>query len=165
MTLYEQDPRIAEIMAMVDPDTGEWLGEEAFLSLHMEEEKKTESLILEYKNLNALSASIREEIKALSSRAASLDKQAENKRNYIAFRLNGEKFETARCSVRYRASESVTWDDTEKVIDWAESSGHADCLSYKPPEVLKTRLKDFIKESVEIPGGVRIEKKRNMVVK
>lgn len=165
MTLYEQDPRVAEIMAMVDPDTGEWLGEEAFLSLHMEEEKKTESLILEYKNLNALAASIREEIKALSSRAAFLANQAENKRKYIAFRLNGEKFETARCSIRYRASESVTWDDITQVIDWAERSGHGDCLSYKPPEVLKTRLKEFIKEGVKIPGGVRIEKKRNMVVK
>lgn len=165
MTLYEHDPRVAEIMAMVDPDTGEWLGEEAFLNLQMEEEEKTEALVLEYKNLAALAASIKEEIKTLSSRAAALAKQAENKRSYISFRLNGEKFETARCSVRYRASESVAWDDTTQVIDWAERSGHADCLSYKPPEVLKTRLKDFLQEGVEIPGGVRIEKKRNMVVK
>lgn len=165
MTLYEQDPRVAEIMAMVDPDTGEWLGEEAFLNLQMEESEKTEALILEYKNLNALAASIKEEIKTLSSRATVLAKQAENKRGYIALRLNGEKFETPRCSVRYRASESVTWDDTAQVIDWAERSGHGDCLSYKPPEILKTRLKDFLREGVEIPGGVRIEKKRNMVVK
>lgn len=165
MMLYEQDPRVAEIMAMVDPDTGEWLGEKAFLNLQMEEVEKTEALILEYKNLNALAASIKEEIKALSSRASALTRQAENKRNYIAFRLNGEKFETPRCSVRYRASESVTWDDTAQVINWAENSGHEDCLSYKPPEVLKTRLKDFLQEGVEIPGGVRIEKKRNMVVK
>lgn len=165
MMLYEQDPRVAEIMAMVDPDTGEWLGEDAFLSLQMEETEKTEALILEYKNLNALSASIKEEIKVLSSRAAALARQAENKRAYIAFRLNGERFETARCSVRYRASESVTWNDTAQVIDWAERSGHNDCLSYKPPEVLKTRLKDFLREGVKIPGGVRIEKKRNMVVK
>lgn len=165
MTLYEQDPRVAEIMAMVDPDTGEWLGEEAFLNLQMEESEKTEALILEYKNLNALAASIKEEIKTLSSRASVLSKQAENKRGYIALRLNGEKFETARCSVRYRASESVTWDDTARVIDWAERSGHADCLTYKPPEILKTKLKDFLREGVEIPGGVRLEKKRNMVVK
>lgn len=163
--LYEQDPRIAEIMEMVDPDTGEWLGEEAFLNLQMEESEKTEALILEYKNLCALAVSIKEEIKALSSRAASLSNQAENKRKYIAFRLNGEKFETARCSVRYRSSESVTWDDTAQVIGWAETSGHVDCLSYKPPDVLKTKLKDFLCEGVEIPGGVRIEKKRNMVVK
>lgn len=165
MKLYEQDPRIAEIMGMVDPDTGEWLGEDAFLALKMEEEEKTEALILEYKNLNALAAAIKEEIKTLSTRAAALDRQAENKRSYIAFRLNGEKFETARCSVRYRASESVTWDDTSQIIGWAERFGHYDCLSYKPPEVLKTRMKDLLRQGVEIPGGVRIEKKRNMVVK
>ena len=157
MKLYEQDPRIAEIMGMVDPDTGEWLGEDAFLALKMEEEEKTEALILEYKNLNALAAAIKEEIKAMSSRAAALDRQAENKRSYIAFRLNGEKFETARCSVRYRASESVTWDDTSQIIDWAERSGHDGCLSYKPPEVLKTRMKELLRQGVEIPGGARIE--------
>lgn len=163
--IYEQDPRVAEIMAMVDPDTGEWLGEEALAQLQMEESEKTEALILEYKNCIAQTAAILEEIRNLTARGAALKRQAENKLRYIASRLNGEKFETARCSVRYRASESVTWDDASQVVAWAEHTGRHDCLKYNPPEVLKTRLKELIREGIDIPGGVRIEKKRNMVVK
>ncbi len=160
-TLYEIDQRLYDL---VDPETGEILDESDFESLQMERADKIENLVLWYKNTVAEYEAVKKEADALKARYQVLSKNADLLKDRISYFLGGDKFRTARCSVSYHSSESVDWEDTAGLIAWAESSGHNECLSYRPPQVLKTMVKDLIKAGIQVPSA-QIIKKRNVVVK
>lgn len=161
MKLYEIN---REIEALFDPETGELLDESAFENLQMEREQKIEHLILLFKNLTAEAKAVKEEADALAKRQKSIANHAERVKGYIGYVLNGEKFRTARCSVSFRASESVDIQDADALVRWLESSGFDDCIRYKNPEINKPAVKELLRAGQEIPG-VQLCKNQNLVVR
>lgn len=159
--LYKIDQRLYDL---VDPETGEILDESAFASLQMDRAEKIENLVLWYKNTVAEYEDVKKEAEVHMSRCRTLSKNADRLKALIDYFLCGDAFKTSRCQVSYRSSESVEWEDTAGLISWAEENGYVECLSYKPPQVLKTAVKDLLKAGVPVPGA-EIVKKRNVVVK
>ena len=162
MTLYEIDARLE---SLVDPETGELLDMEAFSALQMEREAKIENVALWYKNLQSDAAALDAEIKALTERRKSAQSKAERLKGYLEAALDGEKFETARCAVSFRATPAaVHLDDPEAFAAWCQDAGQYDYLRYKPPEVNKTAVKEALKAGVELPGAW-LEQGRSCTIK
>ncbi len=161
LELYEVDRRLYEL---VDPETGELLDADAFAALHMERTALIENLALWYKNASAEAEAVKAEADKLTKRSCTLSGRAQRLKELLEHFLDGRALKTPRCAVSFRASESVEIADTAAVIRWAEESGCTDCLSCKPPVLLKIRLRDYLQAGKEIPGAA-IVKKRNVVVK
>ena len=161
MNIYEID---SALEALIDPETGELLDEDAFIALQMERNQKIENTVLWYKNTVAEYEAVKAESEALRKRSDALKSKSERLKEWINHILNGEKFKTARCSVTFRSSESVECENEAATIQWAEKNGNTDCLSYKPPSILKTALKEKLRSGIEIPGA-HIVKKTSVVVK
>ncbi|MFA6719685.1 MAG: siphovirus Gp157 family protein [Prevotella sp.] len=161
MTLYEIDSRIT---GLIDPETGEVGDYDTLSELAMERNQKLENMACWIKNMKADIAGIAAEIKALQDRKKAIENRMRRITEHLQTALDGQKFETARCSVSYRKSTSVAIDALGSTIAFLEKSGRDDCLKYKPPEVSKTDLKDLIKSGIEVPG-CHIEEKANMTIK
>lgn len=150
MNLYEID---AAITALVDPETGEIVDFEQLEALSMARDAKIENVACWYKNLTAESLAIRSEEKNLAERRQSLERKADSLKKYLGNALDGEKFSTAKCAVSFRRTTSVSINDTESVIAWAEKSGHGDCVKYREPDVDKTALAKVLKTGESVPGA------------
>ena len=141
MTLYEIDQAI---QGLVDPETGELMDYEAFAALQMDRDAKIENMALWYKDLMADAKAIKEEADTLNERRKALENKAERLKSYLSLALDGEKFQTARCSVTFRKTSSVQVS--------------------KEPEVSKTGIGKLIKEGVPVPYD-SIEQGRSVGVK
>lgn len=154
MTIYEVDQRILDL---VDPETGEVLDTEAFLALNMERKKKLEGMALWYKETNALAKEIKDEISVLTQRKQAAERKAESIKRRLDDLLNGEKFETARCSITFRKTSYVDISDEAVLASWAMENGHNDVLTYTPPKISKAEVKALIKSGVEVPQAQIVE--------
>ena len=115
MTLYEIDQAI---QGLVDPETGELMDYEAFAALQMDRDAKIENMALWYKDLMADAKAIKEEADTLNERRKALENKAERLKSYLSLALDGEKFQTARCSVIFRKTSSVQVSNPEALIRW-----------------------------------------------
>lgn len=162
MTLYEIDQAI---QGLVDPETGELMDYEAFAALQMDRDAKIENMALWYKDLMADAKAIKEEADTLNERRKALENKAERLKSYLSLALDGEKFQTARCSVTFRKTSSVQVSNPEALIRWLEQNGYdAECVKYKEPDVSKTGIGKLIKEGVPVPYA-SIEQGRSVGVK
>ena len=153
--IYEID---AALMALVDPETGEISDWEAFEQLQMAREAKIENVACWYKNLIAEANAIKAEEDKLKERRQSVERQAENKLQYLRDHLAGQNFKSARCAVTFRKTPAaVQMDDPECVIHWAETNGHFDCLKYTAPEISKKGIADLLKSGIEVPGAQLVQ--------
>lgn len=158
MKIYEID---AAIEALVD-ENGEITDFEEFERLVMERGKKIENCALAYKNYIAESKALKEEADALLKRAKTCENKAESFKNFCGYVLRGEKFETPKVQIRYRASSSVSIEDDAKFVDWAEANNE-DLLTYKV-SINKTAVKEALKNGEDIPGASILEK-QNIQIK
>lgn len=158
MKLYEIDQQLE---ALVDPDTGELLDFEEFERLQMERTDKIEGLALWYKNITAEAEAIKAEAENLTKRRRRLESQAERLKDYISLILNGEKFSTSRCAVSFRKSAALEVSDQGSLIQWAELSGHTECIRYQPPEIAKQKVAELLKGGAQVPFAC-IKYKRNV---
>lgn len=150
--LYEID---AQIMACVDFETGEIIDEEKLQALQLEFNQKVEGIALWIKNLLAEAKMIKEEKDNLAARQKSCENKAESLKRYLSSALDGEKFMTAKVSISYRKSESVEIEDVSLLGD--------DYLKFKP-EPDKTKIKEALKNGVELQGATLV-KKNNIQIK
>ena len=149
MNIYEIDQAI---LALVDQETGEITDWEAFDALQMERDVKIENVACWYKNLMAEAAAIRQEELNLAKRRQALEKQAETKKKYLEAALDGQKFQTARCSITWRKTNRVEMSEPALAIAWAQTNGFGSLVTYKAPEISKNDLAVLLKEGNEIPG-------------
>jgi len=163
MKLYELSTSILQLETVLEEqlDAPEELRGEAlkFLDeLKLSKTEKVENCVSLLKNWEALEVAIKAEETALKARRESLERRAEWLKNYLSFCLQpGEKFETARCKVSWRKSESVQILDESKVpLEYTE-----EVVTRK---VNKALIKDAIKNGADIPGAELI-KKNNLVIK
>lgn len=156
MLLYEIDARIA---SLVDPETGELMDYEAFARLQMEREEKAEGLALWVKDLTARAKAVKEEADALTERQRALEARADRLKSYLDMALDGQKFQTPRCTVTFRRSSAVEVSDETALVRWLEEGGHDDCLRYKAPEVSKSAVGALLKAGVTVPGAAMVERR------
>lgn len=164
MQLYKIDKAIEDAINLgTDPETGELLNVDELESLLIEKQTKTENIALWIKNLRSDIEAMKAERDSFNQRIKTATNKMESLKDYLAFCLNGEKFETERVKVSYRKSEQVSISDEAAFIDWAMKSGDL-FLRYKTPEIDKTKVKDELKAGFEIPYAT-IEEKQNLQIK
>lgn len=166
MTLYEMDYQIKQfldnLMDSVDEETGEVIDIDPsrLEELNRAREKKLENIALYIKNLEADAKAIAEEEKNLKDRRERVEKKAERLRKLLSdsiLNAGDDHFETSRCCVTFRSSDTVEIDDLD-LIDAAYIKVVTD---YKPD---KKALKKAIKAGVQI-DGCHLENHNNIQIK
>lgn len=146
-TLYELDQAI---LNCCDKETGEIIDAEALDALVMQRSEKIESVVLWVKNLQSDALAFKAEKEAFAEREKAATKKAEQLKAWLAYALEGQKFNTAKCAVSFRRSEKVDISD--------ESLVPAEFLTatttYKPD---KAAIKQAIKEGQTVNGCCLME--------
>ena len=156
MNLYEIDQAM---QALVDPETGELMDYEAVSELQMDRDSKIENMALWIKNLTAEAKAIKEEMDNLQRRRKTAENRAEGLKRDLFEALDGEKFQTARCSISYRKSTALEVDDPSSAADWLDGNGYPDFVIYSAPVLDKRGVADLLKQGVEVPGVELVERK------
>ena len=145
MNLYEINKAMQECINL---ETGE-IDLELFERLQLAKDEKIENVALWIKNLSSDVEGMENEKKAFEERI----KAAKNKiialKTYLEMALNGEKFQTAKCSITFRKSKSVEVTDILKL--------EKDYLKYADPTADKTAIKKAIESGVIIAGASLVE--------
>ena len=139
MTLYEVEKAIYEC---IDEETGEIIDFERLNQLDLEKQSKIDNIACWYKQLNAETEAIKNEIEILKIRQQKKKDNAENLKNYLTEILGGKKFESSRAVITWRKSEEVKItdkDSPERVKSAAKTttpaSKHRNIMPYQrlPP--------------------------------
>lgn len=145
------------IMNCVDLETGEIVDLEALDALMMQKEEKLENIVCWIKNLLSDADAIKAEKDALADREARCRKKAERLQNYLADALNGEAFNSAKCAVSFRKSETIEVDDMKLIP--------AELLRVKTTvEPNKAEIKQLIKSGQAV-SGCRLIQNQNIQIK
>lgn len=153
MTLYEIDKAIMDLA----DENGEITDFEALDNLQMARDQKIENIACYYKNLLSDAEALKAEETAFAERRKAAENKAARMKEYLAYALNGEKFQTPKCSVTFRKTTSVNVDNPSAAIEWAELNGHKECVRYKAPEISKSELGKVLKAGQEVPGASLVE--------
>ena len=154
--LYEID---ADIMNCVDTETGEILDIDRLEALNMERDNKIEGVALYVKQLQAEADAIKAEEKALAQRRKSKENLLTGYADWLKNVLSGQSFETAKVALGFRKSTACEVTGCElDLIEFLEKSGYDDCVKYGSPEIIKSKITKLLKDGVEIPGAVLVEK-------
>lgn len=152
MTIYEID---ASMLECIDPETGE-VDAEQLEALNILREEKIENAALWLKNLKSDVVELKAEKKAFEDRIKAKQNRIDGLTAYLMNALDGQKFETPKCVISYRKSESVNITDLSKIP--------TDYLRFAPAEADRTAIKAAIKAGAEIDGA-EIVQKMSMQVK
>lgn len=104
MTLYEID---AEMIGLIDTETGEITDFEALGALQMAREQKIENVALAYKNAMAEAAAYKAEEDSFAQRRKKAERKAEDLKAFLEYVLAGQPFRTTKVDIRYRASKRL----------------------------------------------------------
>lgn len=154
LSLYEID---RQILSLVDPETGEITDYAAFDQLQMDREDKLEGIACYIKNTAAEAAAIKAEEDALAARRKVLENRVARLRDLLQRALDGEKFQTARCSVTFRRTSRVEVDEMALAVAWAHINGYDSLVKYKAPEIGKDDLGKLLRNGIEVPGVKLVE--------
>lgn len=158
MTLYEINEQIA---ALVD-ENGEITDFEALDALTVAREEKIENIGCFIKNLTADVEAIKAEKANLEARIKIKENKIAQLKDYLAYTLAGQPFETAKVKISWRKSQSTVISDKAALLEWAKD--HKDMaeafISYPEPEakISLTELKNAINNGTEIPFVEIVEK-------
>lgn len=145
MNLYEINKAMQECINL---ETGE-IDLELFEKLQLEKDEKIENVALWIKNLSSDVESMENEKKAFEERIKAAKNKVSSLKTYLEMALNGEKFQTAKCSITFRKSKSVTVLDVSKL--------DKDYLKYAEPMADKTAIKKAIESGVTVAGASLVE--------
>ena len=160
MKLYEIDNAILEC---VDLETGEIIDTDKLNELQMERDAKIENIACWIKELKAEAEAIKAEKLALAERQKVAENKAESLKKWLAYALQGEKFKTARCAIRFMTTESV--EVTEEGLENLMRGGNDELLTYKAPEPNKKAIKDAIKNDGLSVAGVQLVQNVSTIIK
>ena len=148
-SLYEIDN---DILNCVDDETGEIIDSAALDALNMERDAKIEGVACWIKDLKAEAEALKAEKQALADRQKKAENKAESLKKWLAFVLDGKKFESARAAVSFRKSKSVEITDINELIMKDD-----DLLVYQEPKPDKKAIAAAIKSGREVAGVVLVE--------
>lgn len=153
-SLYEIDQAI---LACVDFETGEIIDQEQLDNLMMERSSKIESVALWVKNLESDAVAYKAEKEAFAAREKQASEKAKRLKEWLAHVCDGEKFSTTKCSVSFRASESVVIAEGANI-----PSEYLRVKTTTEPD--KTAIKEALKAGAEI-DGCQLATKMNTSIK
>ena len=155
MTLYEIDSRLKELMDnAIDPETGELIADPVeWENLQMAWDEKVENTAVFIKDLRADALKLKAEEENLVKRRKRLERKADWLERNLEDRLQGQPFETARCSIKFRRNqESVSCTNEAKTMEWATEYAQ-DLINFGKPTLSKMGIKKLLQEGTEIPGA------------
>lgn len=155
-TLYDLAVELANFKLDIDEETGEVLNADELDNLQMARDEKIEGICLWIKNLKADAAAYKAEKDSFAKKQKAAENKAEALRNYIQYILAGEKFKTNRVAISYRKSDQIECPDIAAVDD--------DYLRYKEPELDKAKIKEALKNGIEVKGCTLVER-QNMQIR
>ena len=155
----------------IDPATGisyeltEDIMNAVIEQLQMDFDDKIVGLRNDYINATAEVDAIAAEIKKLQKRKKAAENRSEQRKRWIAYLLKGEKFQKDACTISYRKSDEIRFDDDDpqKFVEWAKRN-HPELLTQKEPEPSKTEIKKAIKAGMDVDFA-HIETKNNIQIK
>lgn len=112
MNLYEIDRAITEL---IDTETGEILDIDRLDELQMARNSKIDNIACYIKNLEHDAAGYKAQIDAFSERKKSAENKIKRLRDLLTCYLDGEKYSSERCAVSFRRSETVQFDDPDRI--------------------------------------------------
>ena len=170
--IYPLDQQIENLFyTFVDEETGELKCseeemQEAVAQLEMDFDKKIVALRnsfleteLNAKRVAAEAKTLRDEAANVQKRANALTNRAERIKRFIAYLLQGEKFDKDGVKISYRKSEETVLDDS--FTEWAIENAPA-LLKWEPR---KTDVKEAIKSGLYEDIPAHIEERRNIQIK
>lgn len=158
MNIWEIDQAI---LALLDTETGEIMNYDAFCELQMAREEKIENAALLLKNKAAEAAAIKAEMDVLAARKKTAENNVKRLKEYLSMALEGQKFETPRCSISYRKSTAVETD--LEMVEWAREN-LTDIVIEQAPKLDLVGLKKMLQDGMECPFA-RITEKQNIQVR
>lgn len=181
MNLFDIEERLRAIIEYaVEPETGEMLEgydlEKALSDCSMELDKKIENISLFIKQLKVEEEALKKEKTNLQKRQNSKHNLAERLEKYLdnyfrhvqsdyfedeTGKVKFHKFETPKCVVSYRKSDTVEIKDLNKVPE-----NYIKPRQIKDTDVMKTEIKKYLKEHEnETIDGVELVKNKNISIK
>lgn len=145
MNLYEINKAMQECINL---ETGE-IDLELFEKLQLEKDEKIENVALWIKNLSSDVESMENEKKAFEKRIKACKNNVSSLKTYLEMVLNGDKFQTAKCSITFRKSKSIEVTDISKL--------EKNYLKYAEPTADKAAIKKAIESGVTVPGASLVE--------
>lgn len=145
MNLYEINNAMQECINL---ETGE-IDLELFEKLQLEKDEKIENVALWIKNLSSDVESMENEKKAFEERIKACKNKVSSLKTYLEMVLNGEKFQTSRCSITFRKSKSIEVTDISKL--------EKNYLKYAEPTADKTAIKKAIEGGATVAGASLVE--------
>lgn len=156
MNLYQIN---AEILSLIDEETGEVKDFDKFSEMHLALDEKKENVALYIKNLKAEVDAIGNEIDSLTERKNTKKEQAERLSEYLSNFLNGERFETAKVSCSFRKSTVCEVANESEFL-----TKYPEFAKPQPPKLNKSDVKTALKNGTKLTGAVLIDK-QNLVVR
>lgn len=159
-TLYEINAAIQNFEFEFDEETGEVLNSDYLDQLEMDRSEKIENIALYIKELDAEEQAIKDEIKRLQDRAKQKANKREYLKEYLKYNLDGQKFETARCNISFRKTQTVEISDEDALLRWCFDNNRDDLFGMKTTvSPKKTELKKAIKQGLNCPFVGLVEDK------
>lgn len=143
--IIEYDNRLEGI---VDPETGEITDAGIEQLEQMDLENKLENVGCWIKDLQAEAEAIKADIKRQTDRMKRKERKAERLKDYLLYKLDAHKFETARVAVSFRKTESVYVDDGD-TLDTLPDQYKRIKTTVEPD---KTAIKAALKAGEQITG-------------
>ena len=169
--IYPLDQQIENLFyTFVDEDTGELKCteeemQEAVAQLEMDFDKKIVALRnsfleteLNAKRVAAEAKTLRDEAANVQRRATALQNRADRIKRFVAYLLQGEKFDKDGAKITYRKSEECVIDD--RFVEWAKAMA-PDLLKTEPK---KADIKAALKNGTELEYA-HIEERSNIQIK
>lgn len=169
MTLYDIDERITALEQaedddlLIDEETGEVMTiEQALDELFMARAEKLENVACWAKNLEAEAAMLKKEEEHLHDRRKAKESTRERLKSWLLGACMGpdgtpQKFETARCAVRFRRDDAV-------VIAAGEQLPEEYIRRKVTEEPDKVAIKAALKAGQDVPGAA-LETRRSVMIK
>ena len=170
--IYPLNQQIENLMcSFVDEETGELkYSEEEMNELIADLEMSFEDKILGLRNsyldlelaaksVAADAKTLRDEATIAQRRANSIQNRADRIKRFIAYLLQGEKFDKGGALITYRKSEECVLDDS--FTEWAISNA-PELLKWEPS---KSDVKEAIKSGLYEDIPAHIEERRNIQIK
>lgn len=152
-TLYELTEEMKNFDFEIDEETGEITNADDLDRLQMDIDEKLKNCVFYYKNILSEAEALKAEKMKMQQRQQVAERKAERMKQYIAFCLDGKKFEPeddVRVRVTYRKSEAVECPDIALVPQ--------DYLRFKDPELDKSKIKKALKSGTEVKGCTLVTK-------
>lgn len=149
-TLYELVKEIENFELDIDEETGELLNIDELDALQLEKDTKVENICLWIKNLKSDAVAYKAEKDAFEKKRKAAENKAEKLSAYVDYILAGDKFKSSKVNVSYRKSEQV------ECFDFLEVD--PDYLRFKEPELDKKKIKDALKQGIEVKGCQLVER-------